>query len=107
MGRTSRLWHRLRGSHDGKAQAAGDATSDSGGCSPRSPAVPTAAEPHLATKRDDEGAAKEIWLDAYKKLEEDEETKKMVLAYETLLTTQLDGESTSLSPPCPRVDGEI
>ncbi|KAG6357238.1 hypothetical protein INS49_015116 [Diaporthe citri] len=103
MGRTRRLWHLLRGSHDGKVQVAGDATGDSGGCTPQSPAVTTtAAGPDLATGRDDKDTAKEIWLDAYKKLEEDEKTKKMVMAYETVLSNQLDDEFLSLPSPGPR-----
>lgn len=105
MGRTRRIWHRLWGSHDGIAGAAADATGDSNGCSVESPStrVPT-AEPDLATERVEKDIAKEIWLDAYKKLEEEEGTKKMVLAYETLLSNQLNGESETVSPLKQRVD---
>lgn len=109
MGRTRRIWHRLWGSHDGTAGAAADATGDSNGCSVKSPAtrVPTpepTPEPDLATEQVEKDIAKEIWLDAYKKLEEEEGTKKMVLAYETLLSNQLNGESETVSPPKQRVN---
>lgn len=50
-----------------------------------------------ATGREAVGTAREIWLDAYKKLEEDEGTKKMVEAYETILSQQLDGKFGSIS----------
>lgn len=107
MSRTRRLWHRLRGSHDGKTQVAGVATGGSDGGTAQSPIGRVAtAEPDLAAEPDGEDTAKEIWLDAYKKLEEDEGTKKMVLAYETILSNQLVGESMSLSSPGPRVDGK-
>lgn len=99
MGRTRRLWYRLRGSNDTKAQAAGDATSDVGGGTAQSPdGRVTTAEPDLAIEQYEEETAKKIWLDAYKKLEEDEGTKKLVQAYEILLSNQLYGESTSISP---------
>lgn len=99
MGRTRRLWYRLRGSNDAKAQAAGDATSDLGGGTAQSPiGIVTTPEPDLAIEQHGKETAKEIWLDAYKKLEEDEGTKKMVQAYELLLSNQLYGESTSISP---------
>lgn len=99
MGRTRRLWYHLRGSHDTKAQAAGDTTSDLGGGIAQSPIDRmTIAEPDLATEQYRKDTAKDIWLDAYKKLEEDEGTKRMVQAYETLLSNQLHGESISISP---------
>lgn len=99
MGRTRRLWYRLRGSNDAKAQAAGDATSDLGGGTAQSSiGRVTTSQPDLATGQHGKETAKEIWLDAYKKLEDDEGTKKMVQAYEILLSNQLYGEPTSFSP---------
>lgn len=98
MGRTRRLWYRLRGSNDTKAQADGHTTGDLGGGTAQSPiGIVTTAEPDLAVEQHRKETAKEIWLDAYKKLGEDEGTKKIVQAYEILLTNQLYGESTSIS----------
>lgn len=104
MGRTRRLWYRLRGSHDRKAQATGDPTGDLGGGTTQAPiGRVTPAEPDLAAESYRKDTAREIWLDAYKKLEEDEGTKKMVLAYETVLSNQLNGESAPMSPAIRRV----
>ncbi|KAI7781828.1 hypothetical protein LA080_014318 [Diaporthe eres] len=75
----------------------GDATGGSGGGTAQSPIGRVAtAEPDLAADPDGKDTAKEIWLDAYKTLEEDEGTKKMVLAYETLLSNQLVGSNVQL-----------
>lgn len=91
MGKTRRFWQRLRGSRDEKEQVAGSTTGGSGGSTDHSPAVhSTISEPNLTVQLHNQDTAKEIWLAAYKKLQEEEGTKEMVKTYETLLSKQLD-----------------
>lgn len=89
------LWHRLRGGHDVTAQLAGDVARGSGGDTHQLPAVGTSITgPDLDTepggKDTAKNTAKEIWIGAYKRLEDDDDTKEMVHAYEDLLNNQLD-----------------
>lgn len=94
MGKTRKLWERLRGDRDQAAQVSDDVTVDSGSSTHEISAVGT-TEPDLTARQDKRETAEDIWLAAYKKLQEDEETRKMVEAYETLLSNQLDGESSA------------
>lgn len=91
MGKVRKLWKRLRGDRDETAQISNDVTVSLSSSSQEIPAVGT-TEPELTARQDERATAEEIWLAAYKKLEEEEETRKMVEAYETLLSNQLDGE---------------
>lgn len=99
MRKASRLWRRLRGGRSDKTQVADDATGDSSNLNSDSQesALPVAvhsdaSDPLLAPERDDRDTAEAMWLDAYKKLEEGQETREMVIAYEKLLGQQLNGE---------------
>ncbi|KAJ0108404.1 hypothetical protein J7T55_005381 [Diaporthe amygdali] len=98
MRKASRLWRRLRGGRSDKTQVADDATGDSSNLNSDSQesALPVAVhsdalDPLLAPERDDRDTAETMWLDAYKKLEEGQETREMVIAYEELLGQQLNG----------------
>ncbi|KAK2596087.1 hypothetical protein N8I77_013594 [Diaporthe amygdali] len=98
MRKASRLWRRLRGGRSDKTQVADDATGDSSNLNSDSQesALPVAvhsdaSNPLLAPERDDRDTAEAMWLDAYKKLEEGQETREMVIAYEELLGQQLHG----------------
>lgn len=97
MGKVRRIWHRIWRGRDGSTEVASNMTGDSG-CTTRQAldVKTTAAGASLAPGRGGKVTAKETWLDAYKKLEEEEGTKKIVEAYETILSDQLDGERATL-----------
>lgn len=95
MGKTRKLWEHLRGDRDQAAQVYDEVTVDSGGSSTHEISTVGTTEPDLTTRQDERQTAEDLWLAAYKKLQEEEETRKMVKAYETLLSNQLDGEWTA------------
>lgn len=95
MAKTRKLWERLRGDRDQAAQVSDEVTVDSGGSSTHEISAVETTEPDLTARQDERQNAEDLWLAAYKKLQEEEETRKMVKAYETLLSNQLDGEWTA------------
>lgn len=93
MGRTRRLLQRLWGRRDKTDQVAGAATRNLSVILPESPDVGAkTSEPDLTVERDGKDTAKELWLAAYKKLEEEEGTKGLIEAYESLLCNRADGK---------------
>lgn len=90
MRKFRRLCHRLRVSRKAKDPANCSANGEPGNRVPQA-VEPTVTEPILATEQCGEDTAKAIWLDAYRKLQEEGETKKMIETYEIILMNQLDG----------------